>query len=124
MSILATMFQARHWRSVTGWGIHNFFLVGGTKTSLEFEREDRHIRKNHREIFAKLFSNDCQKKFSNSALCSSVRRIFERGAGNLKIRKTKTKISPLKISPFSCPKLGEDQKKNLHSKLVRFLGQN
>ena len=24
---------------------------------------------------------------------------------------TKTKISPLRLSPFSCPKLGEDQKK-------------
>ena len=30
---------------------------------------------------------------------------------NLRILKTKRKISPLKISPFSCPKLGENQKK-------------
>ena len=66
---------------------------------------------------------------------SSVRRMFERGegAGNLKIMKTKRKISPLRISPFSCPKLGEDQKKKKKNrkkslkenslKLVRFLAQ-
>ena len=35
-----------------------------------------------------------------------------RGAGNLKIMKNKRKISPLRISPFSCPKLVEDQNKN------------
>ena len=33
------------------------------------------------------------------------------GAGNLRIMKTKRKISPLRISLFFCPKLGEDQKK-------------
>ena len=39
--------------------------------------------------------------------------------------KTKKKISPLRISPFFCPKLGEDQKKNgFHSILVWFLAQN
>ena len=38
--------------------------------------------------------------------------------------KTKRKISPLRISPFSYPKLGEDQKKGLHSKLGRFLDHN
>ena len=38
--------------------------------------------------------------------------------------KTKKKISPLRISPFFCPKLGEDQKNGLHSILVRFLAQN
>ena len=43
---------------------------------------------------------------------SSVRRIFEKGGpGNLKIMKTKSKISLLRISPFFGPKLGEDQKK-------------
>ena len=35
------------------------------------------------------------------------------GAGNLRIMKKKRKISPLRISPFSCPKLGEDQKKKV-----------
>ena len=35
--------------------------------------------------------------------------------------KTKRKISPLRISSFSSPKLGEDQKKCHHSDLVRFL---
>ena len=45
-------------------------------------------------------------------IVSSLRRIFERGGpGNLRIVKTKKKISPLKISPFSRPKLGEDRKK-------------
>ena len=52
-------------------------------------------------------------------LFTSVRRIFERGPGNLKIMKTKRKISPPIISPFFCPKLGEDQKKGLHPDSVR-----
>ena len=58
-----------------------------------------------------------------------MRRMFERGEGavNLKIMKTKRKISPLRISPFSCPKLGKDQKKKSLKedslKLVRFLAQ-
>ena len=34
-----------------------------------------------------------------------------RGEGNLRIMKTKRKISPLRINRFSGPKLGEDQKK-------------
>ena len=59
---------------------------------------------------------------------SSVRRIFERAAGNLKIMKTKSKISPRRINPVFGSKLGElgeDQKKiSLHSNLVRFLAQN
>ena len=61
-----------------------------------------------------------------SVTATSVRRIFERGvgAGNLRIMKTKRKISPLRISPFSFPKLVEDQKKGLHSDLVRALAQN
>ena len=46
------------------------------------------------------------------------------GPGNLRIIKTKKQKSPLRISPFSSPKLGEDQKKGLHSDLVRFLTKN
>ena len=53
-----------------------------------------------------------------------VRRIFKRRAVNLRIMKFKRKISSLGSSPFSCPKFGEDQKKGLHSNLVRFLAQN
>ena len=34
--------------------------------------------------------------------------------------KTRRKKSPLRISPVFGPKLGEDQKKRLHSDLVRF----
>ena len=37
------------------------------------------------------------------------------GPENLRIIKTKQKISPLKISPFSCPKFGEDHKKRKRS---------
>ena len=50
---------------------------------------------------------------------------FSKGwAGNLKIMKTKRKISPLRISPFSCPKLGEDPpKKGLHPDSVRLCAQ-
>ena len=43
---------------------------------------------------------------------TSVRRIFEMGVQEILRRmKTKRKISPLRISPFFCPKLGEDKKK-------------
>ena len=59
------------------------------------------------------------------AVNSSVHRIFKRGgARNLRIMKTKRKISPLRINSFSSPKLGEDQKKGLHSNLVPLLAQN
>ena len=47
-------------------------------------------------------------------LSTSVRRIFESGggaAGNLRIRKIKRNRSSLRLSPFVCPDLGEDQKK-------------
>ena len=45
-----------------------------------------------------------------TGISSSVRRIFERGggAGNFKMMKTRRKIFPLRISPFSFPKFGED----------------
>ena len=46
------------------------------------------------------------------------------GGGNLRIMKTKRKISPLRISPFFGPKLGEDKKKGLRSDLLWFLAQN
>ena len=37
--------------------------------------------------------------------------------------KTKRKISPPTISPFSCPKLGEDKEKGCKSDFVRFCAQ-
>ena len=39
---------------------------------------------------------------------------FSKGRGGMKFENNEDqkKISPHKISPFSCPKLGEDQKKN------------
>ena len=53
---------------------------------------------------------------------SSVRRIFERGgAGNLKIMKTQKKNSPLRISPFFCPKLREDQRQKIKKMEVAIL---
>ena len=55
---------------------------------------------------------------------SNVRRIFEWGAANLRMMKTKRKISQRRISSYSCRKSGEDQKKSLHSNLVRFLVKN
>ena len=60
---------------------------------------------------------------------SNVRWILERGAGGQGGRKLENnedqkKISPLRITPFSSPKLGKDQTKVFHSKLVRFLAQN
>ena len=49
----------------------------------------------------------------NALIRKSYARFLKggRGAENLGIMKTKRKVSPLRISPFFCPKLGEDQKK-------------
>ena len=71
------------------------------------------------------------------AVASSVRRILKWGGGgggggggagnleNLRMMKSRMKIFPPRISPFSCPKSDDDQKKkDLHSNLVRFLAQN
>ena len=59
-----------------------------------------------------IFDRNLQSYSTPIVLTTSVHRIFEGGVpGNLRIMKTKRKISPLKISPFSCPKLGEDRKK-------------
>ena len=55
------------------------------------------------------------------ALClmvTSLRRIFERKA-NLRISKTKKKPFLFRFSPVFGLKVGEDQKKGLHSDLVR-----
>ena len=49
-----------------------------------------------------------------------------RGTGNLRIRKTKMKRSFLRFSPFFCPDLGENQKKEkkgLHAEFARFFNQ-
>ena len=43
-----------------------------------------------------------------------------RGAENLRIMKIKRKHSPVRFSPIFDQKLSEDQKKGLHSDLVRF----
>ena len=62
---------------------------------------------------------------AGTATTSSVRRIFKkRRPENLKIMKTKSKISPLKFSPVFGPKLGEDQKKDLHPDSVLFVCSN
>ena len=65
-----------------------------------------------------IFNQNLQSYSTSIVLTTSVRRIFERGAGNLRIMKIKRKISPLRISPFSCPKLGEDQKNKVFSQIL------
>ena len=65
------------------------------------------------------------RQTSRSSITSSVGRIFKkRRPENLKIMKTKSKISPLKISPVFGPKLGEGQKKDLHPNSVLFVCSN
>ena len=62
----------------------------------------------------------------NNCLCPPLAYAgFSKGrvAGNLRIMKTK-KRSPLRISPFFCPKLGEDQKKRCSIKFFPFLCSN
>ena len=55
---------------------------------------------------------------------TSVRKIFEKGGPEkLKIMQTNRKICPLRISPFSCPKLDEDQEKGVHPDFVRLCAQ-
>ena len=46
------------------------------------------------------------------------------GARKFENNEDQKKISPLRISPFFCPKLGEEQKKSLYSILIQFLAQN
>ena len=60
-----------------------------------------------------IFDQNLQCYSTSIVLTTSVHRIFKGGGwpGNLRIMKTKRKISPLRISPFSCPKIGEDRKK-------------
>ena len=49
---------------------------------------------------------------------SSVGRIFERGGPeNLRMMKTRMKNFQPKPSLFSCPKLGEDQKKKVFTQI-------
>ena len=72
-----------------------------------------------------IFDQNLQSYSTPIVLTTSVRRIFKWGGvpGNLRIMKTKRKFSPLRISPFSCPKLGEDKKKGYLSDFVRFCAQ-
>ena len=59
-----------------------------------------------------IFDQNFQCYSTSIVLTTGVYRIFKGGVpGNLRIMKTKRKISSLRISPFSCPKLGEDRKK-------------
>ena len=54
---------------------------------------------------------------------SSVCKIFERGGGQkIENNEDQKKISPLRISPFFCPKLGEDQKKRFSLKISPVFG--
>ena len=73
-----------------------------------------------------IFDQNLQSYFTPIVLTTRVHRIFNgRGVpGTLRIMKTKRKISPIRISPFSCPKLGEDRKKRLLVKFCPFLCSN
>ena len=64
-----------------------------------------------------IFDQNLQSYSTSIVFTTSVRRIFKGGGGNLRIMKTKRNISPLRISPFSCPKLGEDKKKKVISQI-------
>ena len=63
-----------------------------------------------------IFDQNLQSYYTPFVLTTSIRRIFERRGGARKSENNedqkKKKTSPLKISPFSCPKLAEDQKKH------------
>ena len=68
-----------------------------------------------------IFDQNLRSYSTPIVLTTSVHRIFIEGVGvpgNLRIMKTKRKISPLRISPFSCPKLGEDRKKKVISQIL------
>ena len=73
-----------------------------------------------------IFDQNLQSYSTPIVLTTSVHRIFkgEGGPGNLRIMKTKRKFSPLRISPFSRPKLGEDRKKRLLVIFCPFLCSN
>ena len=67
-----------------------------------------------------IFDQNLQSYSTPIVLTTSIHRIFKGGEvpGNLRIMKTKRKISPLRISPFFCPKLGEDRKKMVISQIL------
>ena len=67
-----------------------------------------------------IFDQNLQCYSTSIVLTTSVYKIFKGGGlpGNLRIMKTKRKISSLRISPFSCPKLGEDRKKKVISQIL------
>ena len=66
-----------------------------------------------------IFDQNLQRYFTPIVLTTTVHRLSKEGVpGNLRIMKTKRKISPLRISPFSCPKLGEDRKKKFFSQIL------
>ena len=71
-----------------------------------------------------IFDQNYQSYSTPIVLTTSVRIIFKGGGGgggvpgNLRIMKTKRKNSPLRINPFSCPKLGEDRKKKVISQIL------
>ena len=68
-----------------------------------------------------IFDQNLQSYSTPIVLTTSLHKIFNgRGGvpGNLRIMKTKRKISSFRISPFSCPKLGEDRKKKVISQIL------
>ena len=69
----------------------------------------------HLRVISPRQHNYSFRRNNTAVASSSVRRIFERwgGARKFENNEDQKKISPLRISPFFCPKLpvGEDQKK-------------
>ena len=113
---------------------HQCNLISACRIFYHYITKNKHLllketyfNKNFYVLFYRLWfkANSSSKSCSKpSPKPSGVRRIFKRGEGNLWIMHTKRKISPLRISSFFCPKLGEYQKKKgLHSDLVWFLAE-
>ena len=116
------------WRSTNLFHIVNYSVKGGGEEG-DLPNVGKLRRLKTVLFFLKDKSQSKDKAFglnvNSNDRATSKRRIFEKGGvGNLRIIQTKRKRSSLGISPFSCPKLGEDQKKkDLHSDLVRFLAK-
>ena len=74
-----------------------------------------------------LIDQNLQSYFTPIVLTTSVHRIFKEGGGGARKfenNEDQRKISLLRISPFSCPKLGEDRKKRLLVRFCSFLCSN
>ena len=85
-------------------------------------KKDSIIPRQEIYLLVLIFDQNLQCYSTSIVLTTSLYRIFKGGGegvpGNLRIMTIKRKISPLRISPFSCPKLGEDRKKKVISQIL------